>query len=90
MALPWFSANVKIEKIIMKKFIVWISIVIVLVSSTYVFYKNYRIGEVKKSIDKDVLYTLTFKNEKFLENIKKDIEKIGFELNKNEWSLILN
>jgi len=45
---------------------------------------------VNKIKDKEVSYKLTFKNEKFLENNKKNIEKIGFQLLKNDWTLILD
>jgi DNA polymerase III delta prime subunit len=41
---------------------------------------------VKKSTDK---YTLTFKNDKFIDPIKSELEKMKFILEKNEWSLII-
>jgi len=40
--------------------------------------------------DTDLIsYSMSFKNEKFMEGIKKDFEKIGCKLNGNEWTLIL-
>jgi len=44
---------------------------------------------VKKLSDKETYYIISFKNEKFMESIKKDLENLGCILNKNEWSLIL-
>ena len=43
-----------------------------------------------KDKDKDISYTLIFNNEKFLLNIKKELELLGYNLNKNEWNLVLN
>ncbi len=43
--------------------------------------------EVKKS--KDIVYTLTFNNEKFMSDYKKDLEKFGCNLEKNIWTLII-
>jgi len=57
---------------------------------------KYKINEINKlagrKVDVDVKknkleYELTFKNDKFIDPVKKDIEKLGFNLNKNEWSL---
>jgi len=59
---------------------------------------KYKINEINKlagrKVDVDVKknkleYELTFKNDKFIEPVKKDIEKLGFNLNKNEWFLEL-
>jgi hypothetical protein len=57
---------------------------------------KYKINEINKlagrKVDVDVKknkleYELTFKNDKFIDPVKKDIEKLGFNLNKNEWLL---
>jgi DNA polymerase III delta prime subunit len=44
---------------------------------------------VKKSKDENITYTLVFNNEKFLSNIKNELEKLGCKLINNEWKLLL-
>ena len=43
----------------------------------------------KKLKDKEVYYIINFKNEKFIEPFKKDIESVGWSLNKNDWIIEL-
>jgi hypothetical protein len=45
---------------------------------------------VVKNKDKQITYTLNFVNEKYLNNVKEKIEKIGCVLNKNTLSLLLD
>ena len=45
---------------------------------------------IKKSKGKNIVYTLIFNNEKYLDSIKNELEKLECKLNKNEWSLILD
>ena len=42
-----------------------------------------------KDQDKNIIYVLTFNNEKHLLNIKKDLENIGCKLDKSQWTLLL-
>ncbi len=44
---------------------------------------------VKKSSDKLVKYTLTFKNDNFQQDVIKNLKNINCVLDKNQWSLVL-
>lgn len=44
---------------------------------------------VKKNKDKNITYNLVFNNEKFLLNLKNELENLGCKLNKTEWNLVL-
>jgi len=46
--------------------------------------------DIRVTKNKNISYTLVFKNEKITDNIKKDIENLGFILSGNEWSITLD